>query len=213
MLEIERYKHHAAIHVHESNDSIMLDEYDSSASVKHLNILGTGVHFYKVDETFSHQLDKVFIKSSGLKEAADGIVFYEGADGQKTMLVCEMKSSIGALQKAVGQLKTSFVKACMLLSIYDDFQLQDYKVYFITTSTEDSFDNSVGQIQLLEASMRKPLQELTFNLWKHSVYTTRLGVPGLTMSPDFKNMIQQCPIHFVCARTTTDTAKLNITDI
>ena len=154
MEEIENFKQIFSYTPNESTVAINLVENGANAKIRHLNIIAGGVNLVSFSEDYSDRVGQLFKKSSHCTRNADGIIAFENFNG-KNLLLCEMKSSGGGVfNSAFQQVLSSYLKMCMLFSMCDEFQISNFRVFFI-------FDD--GQIVVLFNGFQKKTQKTPTN--------------------------------------------------
>lgn len=165
MQETENFKRIYCYSPVEKDDVISIDENSGSAKIHHLNILGGGIHFILIEESHSDKVGKLFKRESQCTRNADGIILYDGIDG-KTLIFCELKSSCGGVfQSAYQQAFSSYLKTCMLLSLCEGFDINNYNVHFLFTALK-GVELDMIRNELEEIDDRDFLQESELCLLK-----------------------------------------------
>ena len=114
--------------------SFEVNEHDSSASTKHLLVELPGAEFV----SFNHQLVKGMAdcttkRSSYLQDSdCDGIAFMS-VGGNPGLVLCELKSKFSTQKifEAFGQMTFSFLKMHAMLSLSEDYSIDDISLHFI----------------------------------------------------------------------------------
>lgn len=136
MQETDNFKNVFQYDAVENNRVITIDEDRGKAKIRHLNINSDGISMFLIREVFSCQLTPLFKKMSCCTKNADGVIFFERPEG-KSMVLCELKSSGGGVfSTAYQQTFATYMKTCMAMSICEDFNINNYKVYFVFTAQD-----------------------------------------------------------------------------
>lgn len=159
-----------------TSESIIVEENKKDAKIRHLNIKGSGIAFYGLKENFSDRVGNLFKKTSLCKKNADEIILFE-SKGVKCLMLCEMKSSCGAVgDNAFQQVFASYMKMCMLLSLCDGFDISNFRVLFIFTARRDAnFLIRLNELQELGINHLEPREKINFDLLSGKFVNLRLN--------------------------------------
>ena len=136
MQETDNFKNVFQFEIVENNQAVTIDENRGKAKIRHLNIISGGINMFLLRENFSCQLTTHFKKSSHCTRNADGVVLFEQS-GEKSMMLFELKSSgSGVFDTAYQQTFATYMKTCMAMSICEDFNINNFRVYFIFTAQD-----------------------------------------------------------------------------
>lgn len=166
MLEIENFKRVYNYTPVEDNNSVSFRQYGHNVKIHQLNLNSGGAYMASFDESFSHLSDNLFKKQSHCHRSADGIVFCES--DKKKIIICELKSSGGGVfDSAYQQTFSSYMKLCMMMSLCDDFDIDNYQVFFVFTA-QDGPELSLrrNEIEQIEESDRNIYDNIRLSLLK-----------------------------------------------
>jgi hypothetical protein len=154
MKELDNFKTIFQYTPAESNALLSIEEKGKSAKIRHLNIMSGGEDITLLGEDFSNSWCSHFRKASQCTKNADGVVMFERPT-EKVILLCELKSSgSGVFDTAYQQTFSSYIKTCMAMSVCNNFDVTEYKVYFVFTAQE-SPELAVRQNELEEIDESK----------------------------------------------------------
>lgn len=136
MQETDNFKNIYQFEIVENDQTVTIDENRGKAKIRHLNIISGGINMFLLREKFSCQLAIHFNTTSHCTRNADGVVLFERPEG-KSMVLCELKSSgRGVFDTAFQQTFATYMKTCMAMSICEDFNINNFKIFFIFTAQD-----------------------------------------------------------------------------
>lgn len=150
MEEVEALRHLHGLTMVTQEDSFSFTEDGPEAKVKTLTVEANGVTFYYADGDAIEGLESLWKENKYflMHKNADGIVVFD-KDGQRHLLLCEMKSSMGQITaKAINQVVAGYLRMAVLLGVCKEKDVTEHKTVFVFTS------------QTLSTEERKRLQEI-----------------------------------------------------
>jgi hypothetical protein len=192
MEEIENFKQIFSYTPNESTVAINLVENGANAKIRHLNIIAGGVNLVSFSEDYSDRVGQLFKKSSHCTRNADGIIAFENFNG-KNLLLCEMKSSGGGVfNSAFQQVLSSYLKMCMLFSMCDEFQISNFRVFFIFTSQDGvELAQRLNELEQIDVSQRTFIDNIRLELLKGKRVRFKLSSVPHNLSFLHKDFIEQ----------------------
>lgn len=156
MEEVEALRHLHGLSLNTQNDSFSFTEEERDAKVKSLTIEANGVTFYYADGDAIKGLQNLWEKNKYflMHKNADGIVVFD-KDGQRHLLLCEMKSSMGEIKnKGINQVVAGYLRMAVLLSACKGKDALEHKIVFVLTSQPTSTEERrrLQEIQMLESN-------------------------------------------------------------
>lgn len=146
------------------SDMVHIHEDGKRATVKdfYFEDPGTQFHFFRDEEI--KKTSSLWTRKCIYRSDADGIILFEKGP-RKHIVVCELKTGSNKFGSAFDQATGCLVKIIMMLSICDQFQLNDYDVTFIIAVKIG--DETLNDIIQLEEAAATPKEELFNQLCKH----------------------------------------------
>lgn len=193
MEEVEALRHLHGLSMETQEDSFSFTEDGPEAKVKTLTVEANGVTFYYADGDAIKDLESLWKgnKHFLMHKNADGIVVFD-KEGQRYLLLCEMKSSMGQITtKAINQVVAGYLRMSVLLSVCKEKDVTEHRTVFVFTSQPLSTEERkrLQEIQMRESDkdvMDKsiPLNDkIAYRLYKSAGNT--FDMPLRMICPDF----------------------------
>lgn len=167
MIEVDNYKNiFTDIHPSDIPDVVHIHEGGKQATVNdfYLEDPGTLFHFFPDVETKKTSSLWAKTRKCIYKSDADGIILFEKGT-RKHIVICELKTGCNQFALAFDQATGCLVKIIMMLSVCDNFQLNDFDVTFIfAVKIGDEMLNDIIQLEETAAASKV---ELFNQLCKH----------------------------------------------
>ncbi len=191
----------------EQDDFISIEENGKEAKIRHLNISGAGIRFFRIEESHSDRVGQLFGKESCCTKNTDGIIVFADGD-KKNLLLCEMKSSTNAVfDSAYQQSFASYIKVCMLLSLCEGFDIRNYKVYFLFTARSGAdLDSLRNELEEIEGQGLRPAEKFELSLLKGEKVRLSLNTNPHDVSFLHSNYINK---EVVCQLLTSDSDSID----
>ncbi len=170
MIEVDSFKNiFEDIQPSDTPDVVHIHEEGRQATVNDFYLEDPGSLFHYFPDKETKKTSNLWKKKCIYRSDADGIILFEKGT-RKHIVVCELKTGCKKFPRAFDQATGCLVKIIMMLSVCDNFQLNDFDVTFIFAVKID--DEMLNDIIQLEDEAAAPKEELFNQLCKHSFSQT-----------------------------------------